>query len=214
MTNKTLPYQREACVTTFNQALKAWKWGADQLEVCSYLEFEGLTPDFNLVKKIVNEIPIPVKVLIRPLPGSFYCTPKHFEFIREDIDEFKLLPIQGVVFGILSEKNQLDIKRMNELAQFAFPLQSSVHKVIDQSNDILEDLQLIKQSGLFKSILTSGGSTQALGGIKMLKEMINLSSDEIQIIPAGKITNENLETIHKLLNATIYHGKSIVGKLG
>ena len=37
---------------------------------------------------------------------------------------------------------------------------------------------------------------------------------EIKVISAGKITNKNLNAIHKKIGGTYYHGRKILGKLG
>ncbi len=43
----------EACVESLNEAILAEKLGAHRLELCSRLDLDGLTPDYNLIE---NEI--------------------------------------------------------------------------------------------------------------------------------------------------------------
>ena len=45
--------------------------GANRLEICKDLHLDGLTPKIDVVKKIINELSIPIKVMIRPRSGSF-----------------------------------------------------------------------------------------------------------------------------------------------
>ena len=63
---------KEACVETVEQAIKAEKNGADQIELCSRLDLDGLTPDFDVIRKVLSLIKIPVKVMIRCRSGNFY----------------------------------------------------------------------------------------------------------------------------------------------
>ena len=63
------------------------------------------------------------------------------------------------------------------------------------------------------SILTSGKAKTAMEGKEVIKKMMNLSGGLIKIIAAGKITNLNLEYVHKTIGAAEYHGREIVGKL-
>ena len=42
---------------------------------------------------------------------------------------------------------------------------------------------------------------------------IILAPPDFEIISAGKITNENLDHLHKKIQGKFYHGKKIVGKL-
>jgi len=43
--------------------------------------------------------------------------------------------------------------------------------------------------------------------------MIQIAKDQLTIIPAGRITNQNLQKIHESIGASEYHGRRIVGKL-
>ena len=56
----------EACVGTLDEALLAQEKGANRVEVCSRLDLDGLTPSKDLVKRLVNELIMPVKVMLRP----------------------------------------------------------------------------------------------------------------------------------------------------
>ena len=64
-------YIKEACVETLEQAVIAERKGADRLEFCAYLAFDGLTPAPDLVKAVLNVVNIPVRVMIRPRNGNF-----------------------------------------------------------------------------------------------------------------------------------------------
>jgi copper homeostasis protein CutC len=43
--------------------------------------------------------------------------------------------------------------------------------------------------------------------------MAETAAPKLTIIPAGKITAENLPELHKLVGSTTYHGTKIVGPL-
>ena len=61
--------------------------------------------------------------------------------------------------------------------------------------------------------MTSGGKETAEEGLAILKSLVDLAGDKIEIMPAGKITDTNIEKLHDYLNARAYHGKRIVGEL-
>ena len=50
----------EACVETLEEAILAERNGANRLELCSRLDLDGLTPNLNLTKKIMEKISIPI----------------------------------------------------------------------------------------------------------------------------------------------------------
>ena len=47
-------YKLEACVESYDQAIRAFQAGADRIEICSKLETEGMTPGYDLVEKIIR----------------------------------------------------------------------------------------------------------------------------------------------------------------
>ena len=62
---------KESCVETYDEAINAESRGADRIEVCSRLDLDGLTPSKELVKRLVNDLTIPIKVMVRPRSGDF-----------------------------------------------------------------------------------------------------------------------------------------------
>ncbi|HUR32031.1 MAG TPA: copper homeostasis protein CutC, partial [Saprospiraceae bacterium] len=64
-------YFLESCVTTFDDALHAANNGVHRIEICARLETEGMTPNFELVKSILEKIKIPVRVIIRETETGF-----------------------------------------------------------------------------------------------------------------------------------------------
>jgi copper homeostasis protein len=51
-------------------------------------------------------------------------------------------------------------------------------------------------------------------GAGMLKRMIELSNGKVTVLPAGKITADNLTALAGIIGAYEYHGKKIVGDPG
>ena len=60
----------EICANSYQSAKNAEKAGAGRLELCTELSVGGITPSYGLLKKISEEITIPVNILIRL---SIYC---------------------------------------------------------------------------------------------------------------------------------------------
>ena len=61
----------EICTNSYQSALNAQKSGAHRIELCSELAIGGITPSFGLLKRVSEEISIPVNVLIRPRRGNY-----------------------------------------------------------------------------------------------------------------------------------------------
>ncbi|MDH5609009.1 MAG: copper homeostasis protein CutC, partial [Cyclobacteriaceae bacterium] len=76
---------KEACVETMAQCLAAEKAGANRLELCAHLELDGLTPEFELIERVVSSVTIPVRVMVRPRAGDFCYSPAEIEDMLQTI---------------------------------------------------------------------------------------------------------------------------------
>lgn len=209
----SISYLKEACVETFEQAIAAEKNGANRIELCANLAQDGITPSKELILKVVTNLSIPVRVMIRPREGDFMYTGKELADMEASIIFCKKIGVEGVVFGILKADKTLDIDAITKFANLAAPLKVVIHKAIDYTPNILYALEQLSLVNGISTILTSGGAKTALEGSSVLKEMIKTAPKTIEIMPAGGITIENLDNLDGLLGASAYHGKRIVGEL-
>lgn len=204
---------REACVETYEQAILAEKYGADRIELCDDLSKGGITPDFQLVKKLLTTLSIPMRVMVRPRGGNFIYSNKELEKMKTDILTFKKIGVEGVVFGILEKNNTINLAQTQELTTLAKPLKVIFHKAIDDTENILKEFYKLLNISTIDAVLTSGGGATASEGATILREMIKLSNNKIEIVAAGKITKENFSNIHQEIGGKAYHGRKIVGVL-
>ena len=204
----------EACVETYEQAIRAEQKGAHRIELCSSLEHGGLTPDQNLTERLLKELNIPVKVMIRPRAGDFVYTTTEVEQMAEEIRLFKKMGVKEIVLGLLHENGTIHLEQMLYLANIAAPLQITFHKAIDETNDPISELKrMVDLPKNVNSILTSGKQPTAKKGHALLKEMVEQFDYRFNIIAAGKVTDQNLALLHQLIGAKEYHGRKIVGVL-
>ncbi len=199
----------EACVESIQEAFYAFKNGAHRLELCSSLKYDGLFPELHLIKEVQSNIEIPIKVMIRPRTGDFHYDKHDFEIICDQIEICHELQIKEIVFGAL-KNNSLDLNMITKIAQIAFPMEITIHKAIDLSSDPIEDLERLKEIPNICSVLSSGQKPKAIEGIKMLKAMNLACSEELQLIVAGKVTQENIDFLRRNTGAKEYHGRKIV----
>ena len=87
----------EVCVASLEDAKKAEQLCADRIELCAELGVGGITPSMGLVEQLMEEIEIPIHVLVRPRSGDFNYSTKDFEVIMNDIVHLKKLNIDGIV---------------------------------------------------------------------------------------------------------------------
>lgn len=201
---------KEACVDTLQEAILAEQKGAHQLELCADLSQDGLTPADGLIAAVLSSVQIPVKIMIRPRAGDFCYTPTEIASMKQSILAWKKKGVQGFVFGVLKADHTIDSILTSILAETAAPLSVTFHKAIDQTQDLLEAVLVLKGIPEVTHILSSGGHPTANEGKEVLKKMMELAEGHPAIIPAGKITTDNLMALHRQLNAQEYHGRRIV----
>jgi copper homeostasis protein CutC len=61
-------YRLEWCIDDAITALPHFDQ-VDQVEWCSRLDLDGLTPDFTLAQQVITQSPVPVKVMLRNRAG-------------------------------------------------------------------------------------------------------------------------------------------------
>ena len=204
---------KEACVETFEEAVFAEKLGANRIELCSELQFDGLTPSFELMQKTCSALKIPVMVMIRPRAGNFVYSEEEIDQMKSEIDLAKKAGVFGVVFGLLTSDNKIDEKNTEILAEYAHPLPVTFHKAIDEMEDPVEGVLVLKKIDGIKRILTSGGKPTALEGLETIRKMIEIAEEQITILVAGKVLDSNVKEIQKLTGAKELHGRRIVSPL-
>lgn len=194
-------------MTTFDDSFRSENNGADRIEICARLETEGMTPEFELVKSIVEKINIPVRVMIRETETGFEADDETLQKMISSVDQFKQLPIDGFVIGLL-KNDCLDRNGMKQIINHAAPFPITFHKAIDLSKTKWSDIEWLNDQILIDTLLTSGGTEKATDGIDEVLKM--KTSFRRNIMAAGKITPEQLPLLHAKLKLSWYHGRSIV----
>ncbi|XP_014662932.1 PREDICTED: copper homeostasis protein cutC homolog [Priapulus caudatus] len=194
----------EVCVDCVESAINAEKGGATSLELCTSLLEGGLTPSIGLLRKVKEIVDIPVFVMIRPRSGDFLYTGLEIEVMKEDISCCKENGADGIVFGILTREGNVDKERCLDLIDVARPLPVSFHRAFDLTSNWKDALGVLINLG-FERVLTSGQDTSALDGLPVIRDMVQLAADRILVIPAGGISERNIERILEGSCTTEFH---------
>ena len=76
----------EVCVASLEDAKKAEQLCADRIELCAELGVGGITPSMGLVEQLLEEIEIPIHVLVRPRSGNFnYSTNSNINYTMNNV---------------------------------------------------------------------------------------------------------------------------------
>ncbi len=193
--------------------MNAERNGANRIELCSDLFEDGLTPGLPLVESVLNNVNIPVRLMIRPRGGDFIYSDEELLAMKSSIKSLKVFDIEGFVFGVCTESNELDLTVIEELVDLSHPKKVTIHKAIDVCKDPVIEVRRLKNVGGVSSVLSSGKERTALEGRGLIKTMLKEAGDQIEVIVCGKVTDTNLIEVHNEFSASAYHGKLIVGSL-
>jgi copper homeostasis protein len=194
----------EICAQSLTSALAAQAGGAHRIELCSALEVGGLTPSYATLIETRKQLNIEICVLIRPRAGDFFYSDLEFDLIKKDILFCKQQGVEGIVVGVLNQNRTFDLKKMDILAQLAYPMDIICHRAFDQTPDPFEALSQLQNLG-FQRILTSGQSQNAIDGKEILRGLVEAANAKIEIMPGAGVNPSNIQELINYTKATTIH---------
>ena len=202
-------------IACFNleSALTAAKSNTDRIELCADASSGGITPNFEDIKTLRKETDKDIMVMIRPRGGDFCYSDEEFEQMKSEIIMIKNFRIDGFVFGILNEDNEIDFERNQELVELSKPFPCTFHRAFDRTSDAEDSLQTVIDLG-FKTILTSGLDSNVDYGKRELKNLVKKAENKITIMPGGGLRSTNIEEINSYTNATYFHSSAMIDDSG
>eukprot|EP00826_Nyctotherus_ovalis_P046825 TRINITY_DN5328_c0_g4_i2.p1 TRINITY_DN5328_c0_g4~~TRINITY_DN5328_c0_g4_i2.p1 ORF type:complete len:217 (-),score=35.30 TRINITY_DN5328_c0_g4_i2:150-800(-) len=208
------PLLLEACVNSFIEAKKAQDKGANRIELCDNLAEGGTTPSYGTIEMCMKKLSIPVSVMIRPNgSANFRYTPEEVDIMLTDIDICKALKADGVVFGVLDDKYDIDVDIVKKLVERTKPLKVTFHMAFDQ---VKGDKRLVLESLIelgIDRVLTKGFEKNAIEGKENIRKLVEWAKERIAIIAGGGVTSENYRELAEYTGVKEVHGTKIVGPL-
>jgi copper homeostasis protein len=197
-------------IACFNpeSAIIAFENGADRIELCDGLSEGGTTPNFETTKLLREKINIPIFVMIRSRGGNFTYSDEEFAQMKSDLIQLKTLNVDGFVFGILDENDEVNIAQNKELVELAKPYQCTFHRAFDRARGLEDSLEKVIDCG-FKTILTSGQKPNVSEGKENLKKLVELSNGRIEILVGGGLRSTNIEEVREFTKAGYFHSSAI-----
>ncbi|PTM03572.1 MAG: copper homeostasis protein CutC [Bacteroidetes bacterium] len=206
----------EICANSYQSAKNAQEAGAHRIELCQELSVGGITPSYGLLKEVIENLNIPIFVLIRPRGGNFVYSDAEFDIMKRDIQLCKDLECQGIVSGVLNADKTIDINRTKELVELSKPLQFTFHRAFDEVANPKKALEQLIAFGV-ERILTSGQENSAEKGLELLQVLNKISKNRITILAASGINSDNalkfkeigLKEIHASASSTLPSDQSM-----
>lgn len=196
----------EVCCGSAEDAIEAYKAGADRVELNSNLFHGGLTPTIGSLKVAKSETDFPIMTMIRPREGGFCYTETEFKVAVEDAKFMVNNGSDGLVFGFLKENGTVDIERTGIIAEIAQEkgLQSVFHRAIDVVPDWKEALDVLIELKITR-VLTSGQCYDVYYAADVIKEMIKYAAGRIEILPGAGLNKINVKSFIEKSGCTQVH---------
>ena len=194
----------EIAVESVAAAQAAERAGADRIELCANLSVGGVTPSERMMQEARACLHIPIFAMIRPRAGNFVYDRDEFTAMRSQIATARSLKMDGIVVGILSAENAVDIGRTHALVESASPLPVTFHRAFDQTPDLAKALEDAIASGATR-LLTSGGAANAPNGRDKLRDLVRSAGSRIIVMPGAGIQAENFADLRRATEAKEFH---------
>ncbi|EEK72717.1 copper homeostasis protein CutC [Bacillus mycoides] len=185
----------EVIATCLEDVKRIEKAGGNRIELISSYTEGGLTPSYAFIKKAVDAVQIPVHVMIRPHAKSFTYTEEEIEMMKEDIVVAQNLGAAGVVLGVLNEQNEVDEEKLVDLLSVVDGINVTYHRAIDDTENPVEAMKVLKKFNKVTHVLTSGGQGNVVDNIPVLREMQKESEGNIQLVVGSGVTKENVKQL-------------------
>ena len=187
----------EVCTDSIEGVLAAEKLGANRVELCAALSVGGLTPNIGLIKQCVSKSNIEIHVMIRHKEGAFNYSEEDVEIMKTDIMAVKKVGVKGVVFGILTNDNE--VSNLNkELVKFSksLDLEVTFHRAFDFVKNYKKAISKIINFR-FDRLLTSGLEAKAEEGLEVITFLQKNFGNSIQIMAGSGVNASNALKIGK-----------------
>lgn len=184
----------EICVDSLESAQAANAGGADRIELCRALEYDGLTPPDELIRQVRAAVELDLFVMIRPRAGNFVYSPEEIDKMLVGIERAGSLGADGVVLGALTKDGAVDIAAMRRLVEAARPMQVTFHRAFDVSADLNRSLQQVIEAGADR-ILTSGAAASAAQATDRIAQLVEAAHGRVCIMAGGGVRHSNARDV-------------------
>jgi copper homeostasis protein len=199
-----MAYQLEVCAFTIQSCLIAERVGAARVELCDNPLEGGTTPSYGTIKKVREAISIALYPIIRPRSMNYYYDAEEWAIVKEDVLLCKQLGCDGVSVGAQLIDGRIDKNRMQQAAEWAYPMGITCNRAFDAVPDPLEALETLIAVGC-ERVLTSGLAATAPEGAKLLQQLVQQAAGRISIMPGAGVRASNLKMLMETTGATEFH---------
>ena len=197
----------EVCAFNIQSAIIAEKAGAARVELCDNPVEGGTTPSYGTIRQTREKISISLYPIIRPRSGNYLYDENEMAIIKQDILICKELGCNGISVGVQKIDGQIDIDRMRQIVEWAYPIGVTCNRAFDVTPDPYKALENLIEAGC-ERVLTSGQKTAAPDAAEILNKLVKQAGNRIVIMPGAGINSSNIEKLIAESDAKEFHGSA------
>lgn len=198
-------YCFEVCAAGIDSCRAAERAGADRVELCSGMVEGGITPSHGVIKVAREVLSLcRLHVIIRPRGGDFIYSDDELRAMTEDILSARDMGVDGVVFGCLDERGDVDERACAALLRAADGMSTTFHRAFDCCAHPLRNLERLVRLG-FDRLLTSGQEPTAELGVPLLRSLHAAAAGRIVIMAGSGVNERNIARIHAATGIGEFH---------
>ena len=199
-----MKYIIEIATSDYRTTQSAVDGGADRIELCANLAEGGTTPSYGLIKRCREAFDVLLYPIIRPRGGDFLYKKDEYEIMLQDVRLCKQLECDGIVAGMLNMDGTIDMTRMSELVELAYPMGVTFHRAFDRCKAPFTALEELIEIGC-ERILTSGQQPAAPDGVELIAQLNKTSDSRIIIMPGSGVRKENIKMLADKTGCAEFH---------
>jgi len=197
----------EACVGSLGDVRAAVTAGADRLELCGPGD-GGTTPSLGLLEAVLDDVTVPVHVMIRPHAHSFVIAPEWRAIMRRDIALARRRGARGVVVGPLCADGSVDVPLLEQFVYEAGDMAVVFHRAFDRLADPDRALELLRAAGV-STVLTSGGAARAADAADRLRRWQRHVGTAMEILAGGGVRAHTVTPLLQPIGLRAIHAAAI-----
>lgn len=196
----------EICCGSYYDALAAYKGGAKRIELNSALYLGGLTPSLAALTLTKANTDLKVICMVRPRGAGFCYNAQDFEVMKEDTKILLEHGADGIAFGCLNEKGNVDVEQTKEIISIikSYGKEVVFHRAFDCVKDPYQAIETLIELGVDR-ILTSGLKAKAMDGIDLIKDLQFKYGDKIELLAGSGMNATNAKKMMDETGITQVH---------
>jgi copper homeostasis protein len=177
-------------------AIEAARGGADRLEVAIAMDRQGLTPSIDMVRAIMRDVRLPLRVMVREHDDFLCDRPGELEMLRDSARELEALGVDGLVLGFVRD-GLIDEALLGAVLSAAPRTRATFHRAFDAALDPHAALDTLKRYSQIDRVLSGGRDGHWRDRCARLAGLAGHAHPRITVLPGGGVDGAAIDQISR-----------------